>query len=290
MLSVLLFYLAPLPILIAALGWSHLTALVASVVASAAVASLFGPYFFAAFLIGIGLPAWWFGYLALLARSDSAGGLEWYPVGHLVFWVAVVSAAIVAIGMLMLGTSEESFRATLRKGIERALHANDTAVNAGPGRQLDLLVDIMVMAMPMAASVVTTMTNLINLVLAARIVKMSGRLRRPWPELSALRLPIYAVAVTGAAVIGSFLGGMAGLVSSTLMASMLLAYAVLGFAVLHSITRGYGARPFILGGTYTLVIVLFWPAIAMSMLGLADTAFDFRGRAGARRGSSPPRT
>ncbi len=67
-LSVLLFYLAPLPILIAALGWSHWAALIAAVVASAGLAAVFGGFFFIAFLIGIGLPAWWLGYLALLAR------------------------------------------------------------------------------------------------------------------------------------------------------------------------------------------------------------------------------
>ena len=67
-LSVPLFYLAPLPILIAAMGWSHWAALIAAVVASAGLAAVFGAFFFIAFLIGIGLPAWWLGYLALLAR------------------------------------------------------------------------------------------------------------------------------------------------------------------------------------------------------------------------------
>jgi hypothetical protein len=38
-LSVLLFYLAPLPILLAALGWSHWAALIAAVFASAGLAA-----------------------------------------------------------------------------------------------------------------------------------------------------------------------------------------------------------------------------------------------------------
>src|SRR4051812_46947229 len=53
-ISILLFYLAPLPILIAALGWSHWAALIAAVAASAALATVFGTFFFVAFLIGIG--------------------------------------------------------------------------------------------------------------------------------------------------------------------------------------------------------------------------------------------
>ena len=46
LLSVLLFYLAPLPILIAALGWSHWAALIAAVFASAGLAAVFGSFFF----------------------------------------------------------------------------------------------------------------------------------------------------------------------------------------------------------------------------------------------------
>ena len=119
-----LFYLAPLPILIAAMGWSHWAALIAAIAASAGLAAVFGSFFFIAFLIGIGLPAWWLGYLALLARPTAAtpDGLEWYPVGHLVFWAAVIGAAIVIAAMLSLGNDLDTFRASLRTGLERMLN------------------------------------------------------------------------------------------------------------------------------------------------------------------------
>ena len=86
-----LFYLAPLPILIAAMGWSHWAALIAALVASSGLAAVFGGFFFLTFLAGVALPAWWLGYLALLARpvATATGGLEWYPAGHLVFWAAL---------------------------------------------------------------------------------------------------------------------------------------------------------------------------------------------------------
>ena len=66
-----------------------------------------------------------------------------------------------------------------------------------------------------------------------------------------------------------------------------MAYAILGFAVLHAITRGIGGRAFVLGGAYAAVIVFGWPVLAMALLGLADTAFDIRGRV-AGSGAGPP--
>jgi hypothetical protein len=146
---------------------------------------------------------------------------------------------------------------------------------------------MMVVAMPMAASVLSTITGIVNLVLAGRIVNLSGRLRRPWPELSAMQFPFYAPAVAGAAVAASFMPGMPGLVASVVMGSLLTAYAILGFAVLHSVTRGTGSRPLVLGGAYAAVIMLFWPAILLSLLGLADTAFDLRGQVRRKRGPPP---
>jgi len=297
MLSVLLFYLAPLPILIAAMGWSHWAALIAAIAASSGLAMFFGPFFFIAFLIGIGLPAWWLGYLALLARAPAApsdGGLEWYPVGYLVSWAAIVSAAIVITAMLSLGTDQESFHATLRGGLERMFNAQGRApsapVPAPRAAGLARLIEFMVIALPPAAAVLTTITSIVNLWLAERIVKVSGRLQRPQSDLSAMRFPVYAPALAAAAIAGWFLPGMIGIVAGVLGASMLMAYAILGFAILHSITRGMKSRPFTLGGSYIVVIVFGWPVLAMALLGLADSAFDFRRRASQRRGPPHSRT
>ena len=90
-LSIILFYLAPLPVMIAGLGWSHWAALLAALTATLAVAVLFGGVSVVAFVAGITMPAWWLSYLAMLGRPVPAitngapeAGIEWYPPGRLV--------------------------------------------------------------------------------------------------------------------------------------------------------------------------------------------------------------
>ena len=137
-LSVLLFYLAPLPILIAAMGWSHWAALIAALVAAAGLAAVFGGLFFIAFLIGIGLPAWWLGYLALLARPAAAAtpdGLEWYPVGHLVFWAAMIGAAIVIAAHAQLRQRSRKASAARCAAASNACSSMPRARASGRGRR-----------------------------------------------------------------------------------------------------------------------------------------------------------
>jgi hypothetical protein len=273
--AIVLFYLAPLPILIAALGFSHVAGLIAAATATAVIALLSGVVIIAVPVIAFG--AWWLGYLALLARPAANGGggaLEWYPAGRLVLWAAVIGALVVAAAIPNFGTDQASLQAALRKTYERML-----------GDQP--LIDVLVVAVPPAAAVFATITTLLNLWLAARIVKISDRLTRPWPDLPALALPASSSGLLAAAVAGSFLPDLAGIISGAFAASLLMAFAILGFAVLHTITRGTASRPFVLGGVYAAAALIGWPVLVVSILGLAETAFDIRGRVANKRG--PPR-
>ena len=118
LLSMVLFYLAPLPLMIAALGWSHWSALIGALTGAIALGAVFGSVFFSGFLACAGLPAWWLGYLALLARSGPAGDLDWYPIGRIVLWAAILGTLVVVAAIPTLGLDEDTFRQTLRKGFE----------------------------------------------------------------------------------------------------------------------------------------------------------------------------
>lgn len=289
--AAVLAWLMPLPILIAALGWSHWAALIAAAVASASVAFLIHPTFFLAFLIAVGLPAWWLGYLALLARPVEGvpDGLEWYPVGRLVVWAAILSAVvgIIAIGII---DSEPSIRAYLRDHLEEGIRAAERAAPDAPmlppGVDAGLLASMMVGVVPLVGAMFLVATNALNLWLASRIVRISGRLSRPQPDVSAMRFPVYAPALIGLAFAACFLPGLFKSFGMVVTASMLVAYAILGLAVLHAITRGMSGRPFALGGIYAALIIFSgWPLPLFSLLGLVDTAIDLRGRVAARKNS-----
>ena len=82
--------------------------------------------------------------------------------------------------------------------------------------------------------------------------------------------PPFAATVLAIAIAGTFLPDLIGLISSVFTAALLFAYALLGFAVLHSITRGFAGRGFMLGGLIRgrpvrLAVVL------MSLLGFVES-------------------
>ena len=292
LLAIPLFYLAPLPILIAAVGWSHLAGLIAAFVAAISLAAALGGFFFVSFLIGIGLPAWWLGYLALLARpaGPTPDDLEWYPIGRVVLWAAVLAALVVTFGILTIGTDAESFRSGLRGAIERLLGLRADAPKRTtftlPGLGEMDAVEFMVLITPPTAAVVALITNLLALWLAARTVRVSGRLKRPWPDLSTLSFPPSGHALLAAALAATFLPGIVAIIAGVFAASLLMGYALLGLAVVHALTRGINGRGFILGSIYGAIFVFGWPMLLMSLVGLTDALLDLRGRMPTTRG--PP--
>ena len=277
MAAVILFYLAPLPIMIAALGWSHVSGLIAAVSATAALGAFSGLFIVAVAFIAFG--AWWLAYLTLLARPASNGGgadLEWYPVGRAVLWAAVIGTLVVAAAIPNFGSDQQSLQSNLRRIYERIV--NEPSI-----------IDLLVVAVPPAAAVFTMLTNVFNLWLAARAVKISGRLKRPWPDLAGLSLPVSTLALLALAIIGSFLPDLFGILSSAFAASLLMAFAIAGLAVLHFTTRGMRGRALALASTYVAALVLGWPVLLLSFAGIADRVLGIRSRMAKRHGLPAPR-
>jgi len=293
LISLLLFYLAPLPLMVAALGWGPLAATIGGIVAASGLGAIFGLPYCIAFAITVALPAWWLGHLALLGRPLPAAvtgdgstpappQLEWYPVGRILLWIAGFAALATIAAMLTLGSDAETIAAALRRGLSRILGARDGASSGDVERWVAALAIIA----PAAATIVAMMTLTLNLWLAGRITVTSGRLKRPWPDLKSAELPPMTLVALSVALAFCFIGGLIAMFAQIATAALMMAYALTGFAVLHTVTLALKGRAFWLCCAYAVVVTFGWPVLAMIALGLADAFFGIRRR--YLRGKPPP--
>lgn len=282
--SIALFYLAPLPIMLAGIGWSPAAALLAGVTASVGLGIGGGFWFFLSHLASVGVPACALSYLAMLGRHSASGSdLEWYPVGRIVLATAVIATITTSLTIFVFGLDIETYRTTLKGIFERILRAQFTIPEGQPltlpsGANPAVTLDLLATVVPPIAAALSMVTNLTNLWLAARISRVSGLLKRPWPDLSAVSFPNTTPIALLVAIGISLLGTIVGLVAGILSACLLMSYAILGFAVLHTITRAVAARGLLLGAVWLMVIVLGWPIVVVALVGLADGLLDLRGR------------
>ena len=191
--------------------------------------------------------------------------------------------------MLRHGLDADAVQAGLRRELERLLRflaglPADAPLRSPGVRDPDRLLDVLALIVPPMKAIALTLTSLFNLWLAALIVHISGRLKRPWPAIAQMTFPPFAPTVLAIAVAGTFLPDLIGLASSVLTASLLLAYALLGFAVMHAITTGIGGRRFMLTGLYLTVGLFGWPIVLMALVGLIETML---GAARAPRRKAP---
>ncbi|SDM23011.1 Predicted membrane protein [Methylobacterium phyllostachyos] len=309
-LAILLYLVAPLPILIVGLGWSHKAALWAAAAGSLALGLVIAPFMGLAFGAYIALPAWWLAYLTLLGR-ETPQGLEWYPTGRLLGWIAATAAlAFIAIAVLS-SPNHAAFDRQLRGLAQTLVQARmpaprttgeagrtetpptetdrsgpEAGGDAGAGLQTEddqtdvtrsEIADALARVVPAFAANGLALLLTFYLWASARIVRISGRLPRPWPDLPSTTMPRTTLATLGAALLMCFAPGYVGVFGVALVGALSAAFAIQGLAAFHDRSRGRPGRALMLFGLYLILFVTQGIAlVALTLFGLADTALDRR--------------
>jgi hypothetical protein len=285
-LSLVLVYLSPLPLMVAAIGWGPLSAAMGGIAAACALGLLFGLPYAIGFVLIAALPAWWLGHLVMLGRpianaahigngaAPAAPAMEWYPTGRLLLWISGFAVLITMTLLLMIGSDAAEISSTMKRSMLGVFKEGGIEISADMDRAVDLFVAIV----PTFAAIFFMKMLTVNLWLAAKISATSGRLNRPWPDFRSTALPPMTLVALCVALAFCFTGGTPALLAQVLTSALLMAYALTGFAVLHTLTLASPSRAIWLGLTYAIVLAFAWLLLIMAVLGLADTIFGFRER------------
>ena len=284
-LAGLLFYLAPLPLCLAGLGWGGMAALLSALTGTVVIAASLGAATAAVFALSIAAPTALLTHLALLSRPAATpngqvvGALEWYPPGRIIGWAALIAGLLAGILVLTIGYDQEAYRDTIRQILEHStlkeLDRNGTVFTE---EAIASLSSVLARALPAAFAVIWLTITLFNLWIAALIVDASGRALRPWPDLRGFELPNALVPIFAAALAASFLPGLPGLLATGLTGALLFAYVLQGLAVIHLYSRGLPFRAVLLTAIYLGILLLGWVALVVAILGLAEPLLGLRQR------------
>jgi hypothetical protein len=284
LISLALFWLAPLPLMVAALGWGPLCATVGGISAATSLGLILGLPSCIAFTLAVAFPAWRLGHLALLRRArpavnpaDDPTSVEWYSVGRLLLWIAAFAVVTTTAALLMLGFDASTITEAMSSALSSLF---SSAVGIVPSEPT---IHALVIMAPIAAVIASMTTLALNLWLAAKITATSGRLSRPWPDLKGTDLPPMTLAALSVALAFCFTGGLLAIVAQIATSALMMAYALTGFAVLHTVTLALKGRALWLGCIYAIVIAFNWLLLAIMALGLADSIFGIRHRYWQRR-------
>lgn len=280
MSGLLLAHLAPLPIMIVALGFGlrHgvTTALVSVVLLSIWPHPLFG--FSYAFLVAV--PAM---TAAFVAMGAPFRGRVWLTE-RLPAWTALsAAAALIAAASVAMAAAAYS-----AGGVEEALSPlrarafiimEDIIRSQNLGDRFDAkeLSGALARAFPAMIAAYTLLVLMLDLWAAGRLAKLSGLLTREWPDIATeFVLPRAVSAVFAASAGMAFLEGFLGELGLIVAMTLGLALALQGLAVTHALTRGMKSSAIVLGVIYFVLGVLGWPIVFFTVVGLADAAFSFR--------------
>lgn len=287
-LMLLLFILIPLPLLIAGFGWGMAAAIAGTIAGAGAMASAGGPLLGLWFVLVLGLPVIATVWMVEAGAANAKGSaVVWFPAGHIVGWLGAVAAALPFLIALPLGGTFEPLRGRLLPDVKRLAEQFARQPGGVPAtdERVAQMTSLIIELMPAMIAAYWLALFVLNVYLAGRITRASGRLVRPWPDLHTLAQPVWLPLIFAVGTLLAMLPGVARTIGVGITGAMLFAYVVFGLSVLHAISAG--RVPWLLWLVYPSF--LFGQPIALvALVGLTEPLFKFRNR--FRKPPAPPGT
>ncbi len=289
--AVLFAFLAPLPILIVALGFGLRHGATSALIATGLLSIWPNPIVGVIYAFLVAVPA--------LAAAYVAAGAPWrgreLVTSHAPAWAILAAGGVVAtavsiavtIAAICFGGLDEALnplRARAFIAIEDLVRTQELGEKLDPS-QLSALV---VFAFPATLAALTLLSQALNLWGAGLLARASDALSRPWPDIAQEFVLPRAVAglflIAGAV---AFVGDLAGEIGLVFAETLGLALAMQGLAVVHALLRGTRVGGVTLTVIYIVIGLFAWPIVLFTVVGVVDAVFSFRSRKGAaqaRRG------
>ena len=291
-LGAVLFFLAPLPLVIVGIGWHPLVAALGGLIACTAVSAIFGPRIALTFGAMVALPAWLasegvlrhFASGAVQGVADAGRRLGAGMLLPLAFYAALVTL----VGALAISFDHQIFATLLVRVVDQAFRTLLSGQALPPETDLTRFAAIYAGMVPPVFTTILSFALTISLWLAVKITRKSGRLAFEPPPLFLTWLPREALFVFVGCLALTYVPGWLGFIGVVGTAALTFSFTLVGIAVVHMKTMGRTDRALLLGGVWASILIFTLPALIFAIVGAFDAVLDFRRLRGG--GPSTPKS
>lgn len=274
--SLILVYFAQLPLMLIGLSFGSASGIIAGATGIIALFVAGGAIISGGFALGSAFPSALVSRQALLSRSAANGQIEWYPLGSVLAWLVFWGAAVTSVILLLLFSQQDDFPATLQVLLSNTLQKMAPQLSDVDRHSLATTVS---QILPGITALSWLTMTVVNACLAQAIAKKLGLNMRQNSDISTLQLPRWLLIALPASALLGLLGSNVGYMAQNLLLIFLIPLFLVGLAVIHVFARQrQNLRPLILGISYGLIVIIGWPAVLVTGIGLIDQLVGLRKR------------
>ncbi|MGJ0509465.1 MAG: DUF2232 domain-containing protein [Methylocystis sp.] len=287
-------HLAPLPLLIVALGFGVVHGATAALAATIVLSFAVHPVIGMGYALLVAGPAWLAAYVASGAPRQGRDFITRNVSSAACLAAAGALAAVVILWLVVATVSFGSLDEALNPIRARAFLILDAMMRdkeLPEGANPTELSGVIARSVPAFLAGYAALIHIANIWLGAFIARASGLLTKEWPDIAMdYRLPRSVAGLFLSGVALSLFGGTSGAIGLVLVATMGMLLMLQGLAVVHVWVRGSRSSALVLSILYFMLGLLGWPIVPLAVLGGADTVFNYRDRRSAAAPDQPQKT